>query len=382
MKKIDPSLLESLLTSRMSRDLAEHNLSGASLIVLQNGAPVFRGHFGTTGPDTDTPIGESTLYRLASMTKPVTAVGILTLYDRSLIDLYDPVERYLPEYADPWLAEVKDGEIRSVRPLTVKPTILHLLTHTSGLLGGELTGACWPHRVGEINRTLENAVRWYAEMGFGFEPFSRTEYSGEAAFDVLARIVEIAADMPYADYLKQAVFDPCGMADATFSPTEDQWSRMAAMHDKKDGQSVAVALPAGCVFGITPVTHPLGGAGLASTLADYAAFGEMLCRGGVIGGNRVLSELAVRLMSVPHVPKSIMPGPVQWGLGVRVITGEDYPYRLSVGAFGWSGAYGTHFWIDPANGITAVYLKNTVNDGGSDCLTGKNFERDVMASLA
>lgn len=381
MKKLNPSLLESRLTSRMERDLAEHNLSGASLLVFQNGETVFRGHFGTVSPDSGKPVGESTLYRLASMTKPVTAIGILTLYDKGLVDLYDPVERYLPEYAHPQLAEVMEGEIRHVRELNVKPTILHLLTHTSGLVGGDLPAACWPRRVGEVNRTLENVVRWYAEQGFGFEPFSRTEYSGEAAFDVLGRIIETAADMPYSEYLEKAVFAPCGMADATFSPSPDQWERIVALHDKKDGKSVAVPLPEGCVFGSTPVTHPLGGAGLASTLEDYAAFGEMLLNGGTIGGNRVLSELAVRLMSVPHVPKSIMPGPVQWGLGVRVITGEDYPYHLPVGAYGWSGAYGTHYWVDPANRILAVYLKNTANDGGSDCLTGKNFERDVMASL-
>ena len=382
MKKINPSVLESLLTSRMTRDLEENNLSGASLYVSQNGEPVFRGHFGTTSPGGGTPVGESALYRLASMTKPVTAVGILTLYDRGLVDLYDPVERYLPEFAQSMLAEVKNGEIRPVRPLAVKPTILHLLTHTSGLLGGELLGACWPHRAGEIDRTLDRAVRWYAEQGFAFEPFSRTEYSGEAAFDVLARIIEAAADMPYPDYLDKAVFGPCGMTDTFFAPTEDQWARLVTIHDKKDGRGAAVHLPAGCVYGSTPVTHPLGGAGLASSLADYAAFGEMLLGSGAIGGNRVLSELAVRLMSVPHVPKSIMPGPVQWGLGVRVITGEDYPYRLPVGTFGWSGAYGTHFWIDPVNRIVAVYLKNTVNDGGSGCITGMNFECDVMASLS
>nr|MBQ4318169.1 beta-lactamase family protein [Clostridia bacterium] len=158
------------------------------------------------------------------------------------------------------------------------------------------------------------------------------------------------------------------------------WKRMITMHTKTDGKSTVFDMKPGCVFEATPVTHPLGGAGLISSLDDYSAFAEMLLDNGVGVNGRVLDELAVRMISTPHVPKSIMRGAVQWGLGMRVITGADYP-SLDVGTYGWSGAYGTHFWIDPANRVTAVYLKNAKYDGGSGSRTGRMFECDVYDSM-
>ena len=380
MKKLNASLLRENITSHMREDLEYGNLSGASLEVRQCGEVVFREHFGTVSPDSTVPVTDDTLYRLASMTKPITAAAILSLYERGRLDIYDPVEKFLPQFADRYLAEADGDTIRLVRPLAVKPTILHLLTHTSGLFSTAVQPAYQKTRTPEDDRTLDNAIRWYATQGFGFEPGSKTEYSGTAAFDLLGKIVETAAEMPFEDYLKKTIFDPCGMTDTTFVPSENQWQRLIAMHDLRDGKPIARNMPAGCVFG-SPTTHPLGGAGLISSLGDYSAFADMLLSEGVSGENHVLSRLAVRMMSTPHVSKAVMPGAVQWGLGVRVITGEKYPHGLCPGCFGWSGAYGTHFWIDPENRLTAVYLKNTRNDGGSGCRTGRVFEKDVTDSL-
>jgi len=381
MKQLDTALLSDKITARVQADLDAGNLSGASLQVRQCGETVFRRHFGTVSPDSTVPVTDDTLFRLASMTKPITAVAVMTLYDRGLLDVYDPVEKFLPEFADRYISEMDGDVIRLTRPISGKLSVLHLLTHTSGLLGGSTREAYLKTRTPEDDRTLDNIVRWYAGQGLGFQPYSKTEYSGTAAFDLLAKIVETVTDMPYEDYLRQTIFAPCGMTDTTFVPSDGQWGRIIAMHDVRDGKPIARTVPAGVVFAPTPVTHSLGGAGLISSLRDYTAFTDMLLNEGVSGETRILSKLAVRMLSSPHVPKSIMPGPVQWGLGMRVITGEKYPYGLAVGCYGWSGAYGTHFWIDPENKITAIYLKNTKNDGGSNCRTGRAFEQDVTASL-
>ena len=382
MRKLDRSLLAERIIASAENDLAEHNISGASLIVLQDGETVFRRHFGTTMPEGKDPVTDGTLYRLASMTKPVTAAAVLALYDRGLLDLYDPIEKYLPQFADRRIAEVSEGEIRLVRPAAVKPTVLHLLTHTSGLLNGRSGEAYLKTRTEADDRTLDAAVAWYAGLGLEFDPFSQTQYSGTAAFDLLAKLVEVRSGMPFEAFLREVIFGPCGMTDTTFVPSEAQWKRLIAVHGRTaDGKAFAYDMKPGCTFESTPVTHPLGGAGLISSLGDYAAFAEMLLNGGAGVNGRVLSGLAVRMLSTPHVPKAIMGGPVQWGLGVRVITGADYG-RLEVGTYGWSGAYGTHFFIDPENRITALYLKNSRYDGGAGSRTGNRFELDVHDSLA
>jgi len=155
---------------------------------------------------------------------------------------------------------------------------------------------------------------------------------------------------------------------------------MIAMHNKKDGKSVVGETLAGCVFGDFPSTNPLGGAGLISTLSDYTNFVDMLCNRGAYNGKRIISEESFAVMTTPHVSPEIQTGHQRWGITMRVITKDEYE-RLPVGAFGWSGAYGTHFWIDPVNKISAIYMKNSRFDGGSGAKTSANFERDVFSSL-
>ena len=134
------------------------------------------------------------------------------------------------------------------------------------------------------------------------------------------------------------------------------------------------------MFGNFPVTYHAAGAGLVSTASDYMKFADMLLNKGVCpGGTRLVSEKNFALFYTPVTDEKVMPGDVRWGLGVRVITG--YGNTLPKGSYGWSGAYGTHFWIDPVNRIAAVYMKNSVFDGGAGSSTAEEFEKDVMKSL-
>ena len=358
MKTLNPTALAEILDARTAEDIAAQNIDGNAILVIQGDKTLYRKFTGTAKDDS--------VFRLASMTKPVTAVAALILIDRGLLTLDDLVADYLPGYANMKL----EGGIPSKTPLTV----LHLLTHTSGIGSGKLCAPQAAAMTAEDNRTLANAVEYYSHTELDFEPFTRAFYSATAAFDVMARIIELVSGKDYASFVREEITAPLGMLDTTFTPSDAQWARMISMHGKKDEKSIVVTMPEGCVFGATPVTHPLAGAGLVSTPDDYAKFAMMLkSRGG-----NILSEHAVELMAAQHVPEDVKPGGESWGLGVRSIRGGG---NLPAGSFGWSGAYGTHFWIDPENDIAAIYMKNSYFDGGSGARTAWQFERDVMSAL-
>ncbi len=380
MKHLNADILAEKISQRVENDIKENNICGASVAVVSPDNTLYKAHFGTLSAEDNTPVGDSTLFRLASMTKPITAVAVMILYDKGLLDIDDPVEKYLPQFKNRYIAKAVNGRTELVCPAKTVLTVKHLLTHTSGLLAGECGEIYAKALSEEDNRTLKSTVDYYSTVGLSFEPFTKSEYSAVAAFDLLARIVEVVSGMDFADFLKQYITDPCGMTDTVFAPSEEQWKRIVPLHTKEDGKSGILTLPKNCIFWNNPVTHYLGGAGLVASLNDYMAFATMLLNKGTINGKRVLSEKTVELMSTPHTPESIKPGNERWGLGMRVIASENYRC-LPVGAYGWSGSYGTHFWIDPVNSVAAVYMKNSRYDGGSGATTARNFEIDVFNSF-
>ena len=381
MKKLNIEALSKNVKQRAENDINQNNISGASLAVINSDKTLYKAHFGTLSARDSSPLNDSVLFRMASMTKPVTAVAIMVLYDKGLIDINDPVEKYLPQFKDRYISKIsQDGTVQKVCKTKTPLTVKHLLTHTSGLLNGKCGSVYERELSTEDNKTLKGTVDYYSSVGLSFEPYTKNEYSPTAAFDVLARIVEVISDVDYDLFVKKYIADPCGMVDTVFVPNKDQWQRIIPMHTKQDGKSDVFEMSEGCIFENTPVTHYLGGAGLISSLNDYTAFVKMLLNKGQINGNRIISEKAVELISTPQVPEIIMPGKERWGLGVRVITSRDYRF-LPVGTYGWSGAYGTHFWVDPVNSIAAVYMKNSKYDGGSGAVTSLNFEIDVFNSM-
>ena len=370
--------LDNAIREIAERDLLENKVFGSAYGVIQDGNTVYKKCFGHTSPDTRCEVTGKTLFRLASMTKPVTAVAALILIDRGLLSLNDPVSKYLPAFGNIHHKELDEaGSLADFGPVRNEITVCHLLTHTSGI-GSDLVKQ--EKFLTDADRASRSAMlEFYCKIGADFEPGTKQSYSATGAFDVLVAVIEKVAKTDFPTFLQREILGPCGMADTTFSPTEEQWERMIKMHDRIDGKNAVGEMKPGCVFEDFPCAHYPGGAGLASTLDDYMKFAEMLLKRGKIGQKTLISEKTMRLMSETYVSKEMMPWNEKWGLSVRVVTEDSYPY-LPVGSFGWSGAYGAHFWIDPKNRIAAVFMKNSRVDGGAGNESARAFEKAVYSA--
>lgn len=371
MKLLDKKLLERKIDEIALYDIENHNVFGSSYLVYQNGNTILKKYYGETG--NGDAMNSEALFRLASMTKPITAVAMMRLEELGLISISDNVSKYIPEFKHLHIKSYKDGSDRG--KTETEPTLLSLLAHTSGF--GISTTA---HLTESDRENYLNTVKYFIDKGLKFEPFKCQEYSAYAAFDVLALIAEQLTGEDYGEFLKREIFEPCGMKNTTFIPTDEQRKRIVKMHNRINGENAVSEMLPNCIFENFPCEHKLAGAGLISSLDDYAQFAKMILHKGKTDNGRIMSEKTAVKQGIPYIPKKVMPGNVNWGLGVRVIVDDSYGY-LPVGAFGWSGAYGSHFWIDNENDICAVFMKNSRFDGGAENQSACRFEKAVHNSL-
>ena len=374
MKKLDSALLRKNLTKRQENLMEIGHVGRCEIVVRQDGEVLFHEAFGCP---------KNLMYRLASMTKPVTAAAVLCEVQKGHIALSDKVSKYFPGFADKYVGTLDENQNpipleKAKREITVE----QLLNHTNGIFSD----------IGGVGEKLESAmtmedrqnlstVAAYIEKNalLSFQPGERAFYSATAALDLAARIVEMTSGIDFNTYVHENILTPLGITDITFTPSEEQWGRMSEMH-MFDGQKVWYVTPGRNTFENFPLTYFCGGGGLAGTAAAYSEFAEMLLQEGTCDGVTILRPETMRLMKKPYVPISGNPeDPQWWGLGVRVIANDQYVLPKS--CFGWSGAYGSHFWIDPENKVTAVYMKNSRYDGGAGAQSSAMFEEDVMASF-
>ena len=383
MKILDAKKLEKTLRTHAERDMEEGKLAGAAMIVSQHGETVCELHLGVRSIRTGEPLAPRTMFRLASMTKPVTGAAALLGLQNGWFRLEDKVSDYLPGFADMLVGRVENGRVVADHRPASEPCIWQLLSHCSGFVAedelGSLQEEALPASAYADNRTM---VDWcMAHTFLSFDPGTRTAYHGYMAFDALACILQDKSGLPFAEFVEKNIFRPIGITDLTFAPTEEQWSRMVTMHDRTCFASMIPVDMGRATFEGFPLTYTCAGASLAGTIEDYARFAELLRGGGAYGGIRVIDSRLMELMRRPWVPDGI-PGrnpENSWGLGVRVAVHNPV---LPNGSFGWSGAYGTHFWVDPVNDITAVFMKNNRWYDSHGCgQTGAAFERDVMDAL-
>ena len=382
MKKVNRARLEQTLRSRLESDMEQCRISGAQLLVLQEGEQICRLQCGYQDYDTKQPLREDAIFRLASMTKPVTGVAALIAMERGWFDLQDKVSDYLPDFAAMTVGRFENGAVVPDRPSGTPLRIWHLLSHCSGLMS-EVPIGNWitAHTPKSAFASLADMVDYTAKQPLAFEPETYTAYTGRVSFDMVARIIELKSGMTYAEFLRKNIFEPLGLHDLTYHPTEEQWSRFIVPTDRASGFDCVTVRLGRHTFEALPLSYTSAGAGLVSTMQDYAVFAELLQNRGTFRGVRIFSPELLDEMTLPRVPDST-PGrdPISsWGLGVRVVVHEDV---LPVGSFGWSGAYGTHFWVDPVNRITAIYMRCSRWYDSHGCgQIGLQFERDVMSSL-
>ncbi len=378
MSKPDIDLLKSNIEKAALYDFENNKVFGSAYCVIRGDNVIYKKCFGSISADTDEPVTENTIFRMASMTKPVTAMATLILIERGLLSLSDKVSDYLTEFKDIHITQMsQSGQLTDLGKAQNEITICNLLTHTSGIGSDPLKDAKLSE---EDIKSIDDTVNFYLRMGLDFEPGTKQQYSAFGAFDVLVKIIEKVSGTDYLEFLTKEIFEPCGMTDTTFIPTPEQWKSTIAMHNRVDGESCNEKTVEDRVFSFFPCKHYLGGAGLVSTLDDYSRFAKMLLNKGKTPTKQIVREDTFRLLHTPFVSEKIMPSSERWGLGVRVIVREDYE-DLPVGAFGWSGAYGTLFWIDSTNNIAAVYMKNSIFDGGAGNESARNFEKAVTNSL-
>jgi len=368
------------LAEAIGARVAEKFVSGAVCAAAVDGRMAYQCVQGLADVESGRKMTRDTTFRLASMTKPITGAAVMILKERALIALDDPIERYLPELGGRRVT-VRDaaGNAAGTEPAARPFTIRDCLTHSSGL--GQESDLCARAEamLPDDMFNLENIVRMYASVPLDFQPGAKTGYSAIAGMNVLARVCEVVTGMRFASFIATEIFNPLGMGDTTYEPNAHQWNRVAEVYEP----GTLRMLPIGRVgHGGFRRAYDCGSAGLVGTLTDYLRFALMLSNGGELNGARILSEASVKEMATPQLPDDL-PGlgeGVNWGLSMRVTTKRTDAQPLPAGCFGWSGAYGTHFWIDPGHNA-AVVLMAAGDVGGASSPLSREVEKAVTEAL-
>jgi CubicO group peptidase (beta-lactamase class C family) len=358
------------------------DVSGAVTFVARRGRTVHFEAHGLMDIESERRLRKDTIFTIASMTKPVTAVAILMLAEEGKLRVTDPVSRFIREFEAMNVAvpEPQPGAgltaptLFRTEPAARQITIEDLLTHTSGIVteGGSISSGEAARAPRQRTETLADYIPRIAAVPLEFQPGERWQYSPAAGFDVLARIVEVVSGQAFDRFLKTRIFDPLGMQDTAFNLSDAQKSRLATSYLRRAGELERQPPRASTVYFS-------GGGGLMSTVEDYRRFAQMLLNRGQLQGKRLLKPQSVDLMTSVHVPDTVpgrQPGE-GWGLGVRVITDATGRYTwLSKGSFGWTGAQSTHFWVDPEEELVAIVMVQTRGTG-----IPSDFERLVMQAI-
>jgi CubicO group peptidase (beta-lactamase class C family) len=372
-------------------------ISGAVTMVSRKGKIAHFEAQGLMDIEAKTPMRKDAIFRMASMSKPVTGVAILMLMEEGKLRLTDPVSRFIPEFKNPKVAMLKnpDGIGRGAAPsapgqpppapeiYTIPAerelTIRDLMTHTNGLETGG-PGSREGNRLSPRS-TSSHLAAYVPTLGvvpLDFQPGTKWQYSALAGIETLGRIVEITSGMTFDQFLQKRLFEPLGMKDTAFFPSDDRMPRVVTLYERK---------PAGLSRTDTPAwlaTKTLfsGGGGLWSTPEDYMQFAQMLVNNGQLNGKRILSPRTVDLMASNHV------GDLYSGVGQRlkgmgfgltvevVMDGVAANRRESNGSFGWDGAFGTHFWVDRKEQLVGLLM---VQESNGQLM--RDFENAVMQAI-
>ena len=350
-------------------------LAGAVTLVMRHGKVVHEGVYGLADIDSKQPMRADSIFRIASMTKPLASLAIMMLQEEGLLLLDDPVARYLPAFEKSPGVIDPDGH---VQPLIRPITLLDLLSHSSGMTyggGDDAVAAAYRDAgfsSGQLNsrdQSITEVANQLAQLPLAAQPGERFIYS--FGVDVLGAVVEQVSGMTLDAFFQERIFQPLGMRDSSFYLPTDKVNRLVATHtlgadgELKRGADEDMDWTGQGAFVHGPRRLFGGGGGLLSTAPDYARFLQMLLNGGELDGKRILSPASVRLMTENHVGARYALGEGEpgmgFGLGFEVklepqVRGYKVPMLASVGAFSWGGAAYTGFWVDPQQSLVAVFM--------------------------
>jgi CubicO group peptidase (beta-lactamase class C family) len=352
-------------------------LPGWLLLVARRGKIAYLSTYGWRDVEAGAPVETDTIYRIYSMTKPITSVAAMMLYEEGAFELTDPVSRFVPEFADMRIYAGGAAANPETRPATEPIRIWNLLTHTSGLTYGF-------HGLNAVDqRYRENGVDPFGVPDLAdfcarvaaepllFEPGQAFNYS--VSVDVLGRVIEVASGQSLDEFFRERILQPLGMRDTTFTVAADDTDRLAALYTAGPGGKAVRNDPMG-QFAVEPKKAFSGGGGLMSTAHDYHRFNSMLLGGGELDGVRLLSNRTLSYMSRNHLPgggdlsalsvgmfSEVAMAGKGFGLGFAVVA-DPVPSRIvsSVGELSWGGLASTAFWVDPLEELTLVFLTQLV----------------------
>jgi CubicO group peptidase (beta-lactamase class C family) len=363
------------ITEMVKRHIAAGEISGAVTLVARHGRIAHFEATGVTDVDSKKPMTKDAVFRIASMTKPVTGVAVMMMMEEGKLRITDPVATYIPSFKDLKVAvaqprqgpsaantDIPEGPPRFYTvPAAREVTIRDLLTHTSGLVSGPMSTSDIrkPSIARKPTDTLADYVPRLGMSALEFQPGSRWSYSPQAGFDTLGRIVEITSGMPFDQFLRQRLFEPLGMKEVSFYPTPELEPRLVTAYQLDPKGKMTKNTNPGSM---QSKVYFMGSGGLITTAEEYGKFAQMLVNGGELNGRRILSPRTVAYMASVHAPDTLegrIPGE-GFGLSVRVVNrAVSSGSRVSDGSFGWSGAYGTHFWVDQKEDLIAIMMIQT-----------------------
>lgn len=373
------------IDTAVNKYITPDKIAGTVTLLARRGEIVQHNAYGLADRENDRTMTTDTIFRIYSMTKPITCAALMLLYEQGHFQLADPVFKYIPAFADLKVYVSGKGDEMKTEALKTPVTIRHLLTHTAGLTYHFLEYG----RVEEMfreaefglgkNVSLEQFVDGILQVPLAFQPGTRWRYS--FAHDVVARLVEIISGQNFAQFLQENIFEPLEMEDTGFYVPEEKLERFAAMYGSVNVEQNTTTATTWFGMAMMGANNLLasphdsleskphrafrGGTGLVSTASDYWRFCQMLLNNGQFNGRRLLGRKTIELMTANHLAPELLPYELAnipspgfgYGLGVTMMTDLGLSQIIgSEGAYGWSGAANTNFWIDPQEEMIGILM--------------------------
>lgn len=352
--------------------VTRQQIPGATVLIVRSGKTALLKSYGYSDMEKKTLLKENDIFRIASQTKAITSLAVMMLFEEGKFLLDEPISKYIPEFKSPTVIVTfneKDSSY-TTEPAKSEITIRQLLTHTSGIdyaaIGSKEMRAIYakagvPSGIGTSNVILGDKMKILGKLPLRHQPGDKYTYGLNT--DVLGYLVEVLSKTSLDDFFAKRIFAPLGMKDTYFYLPKEKYSRLVALYETKgdkltklDGSAYDKSNPN---YPNTPGTYYSGGAGLSSTVEDYAKFLQLFLNDGTYNGTRLLSRKTVELMLTNQVQPPLT---TQFGLGFGLETSQnDYQSILTSGSFSWGGAFNTHYWADPKEKLIGLIFTNMYN---------------------